>query len=1148
LRWLRFIAGGIVITTLSVVGFWFWLDSDSARQWLASEVAIRSNGELTILGLRGHPLSQLSIESAVFKQQDITVNIKQLSLEWSPIRLFYGELAITALHAKMVQIASISAANPPPQSVDMVLPFGLRIDALRIDTLVFEQDQATPVNISDIRLLAGEFSNRLAGELSAQLPDGVLKLKLAGAPARWDITGSLAHASFKQLDFSGDGAYLSAGSMQLDALLEGEELHLIGNWQKHPTEITAQGQLRGQTDAHIIEGTFNGGWQLHLLTDSLKTALHLQLALDSPSLLSRQIPVDIDLLRDDSGLSATLIEKGGSLKLSMRFDDTQLHADLLLKQWDSPVKHAPGQLSGKVTAAWNSETQTWQLQSAIEKAELAGVTAAMQLDSEGTAKHWNIRQVDVQALGLQLVASGQGDTEQFNMTGSIHGNNISPALRLSGAKEASGQVQGNINVQGTYTAPVIRLTAKAEHIRIDGMAIDSLLISAHHASGDGSYKLAATTLLIDGNKAFDTLKLSIGQKADRLTASLTSEGKLQAQATANIQLQGTGKAAITLHDVQLNIDKARFLQAAKLDISIDADTIRLAESPLRLMGGVGKIKFSFSPDLVDGGIDIDGVQLSPQQAWFRDMPYPTSGKVNVSLSISGSAQAPTAILSLTASALQIRHPIAEAADALILSDSQLEITLHDGFAHWKMHSQMPAEGLLESHGRMAVLFSLYPWQLSWPEPQPGSGSLALRFSQLSDVQPLLPRISPLAGSAELALNWNMPLTADSLTGHGVIRLDALGIPEFGLALKGSMQSRLSKGKPLIDLRLQGGDGELRMQGDVDMHNRIVPDIHFERFPLMQLPDYQLVVSGSIQASETGKISSLKGILDVVRMRMEIPESLPAATSDLQWPTDPMVQSRKRKAPLSKMDVMLRLSGDSEIYGRGMSLKPRGELRLGGSFSQPELTGIMQIASGKIEFRSVKLDILPDSTVTFSGDPKRPSIHIRAARKVGDILAGILVEGPQDQLVSRLFSEPAMSSGEIFSYIATGRPLASLGTDNASDVMTAAEFILGPGTLMQEVQGSIRKVTGLDILEIGGDASGGQIRAGKKLSRDLTVSVEQTVSREASTALTLEYMLTRSLSVFSKQTVRMSPRVGLRYGKEWFGFKDAPVGDIPAIHE
>ncbi|PIV29604.1 MAG: hypothetical protein COS35_11155, partial [Zetaproteobacteria bacterium CG02_land_8_20_14_3_00_50_9] len=328
MRWLRFIAGGIVITTLSVVGFWFWLDSDSARQWLASEVAIRSNGELTILGLRGHPLSQLSIESAVFKQQDITVNIKQLSLEWSPIRLFYGELAITALHAKMVQIASISAANPPPQSVDMVLPFGLRIDALRIDTLVFEQDQATPVNISDIRLLAGEFSNRLAGELSAQLPDGVLKLKLAGAPARWDITGSLAHASFKQLDFSGDGAYLSAGSMQLDALLEGEELHLIGNWQKHPTEITAQGQLRGQTDAHIIEGTFNGGWQLHLLTDSLKTALHLQLALDSPSLLSRQIPVDIDLLRDDSGLSATLIEKGGSLKLSMRFDDTQLHADL----------------------------------------------------------------------------------------------------------------------------------------------------------------------------------------------------------------------------------------------------------------------------------------------------------------------------------------------------------------------------------------------------------------------------------------------------------------------------------------------------------------------------------------------------------------------------------------------------------------------------------------------------------------------------------------------------------------------------------------------------------------------------------------------------------------------------------------------------
>ena len=78
------------------------------------------------------------------------------------------------------------------------------------------------------------------------------------------------------------------------------------------------------------------------------------------------------------------------------------------------------------------------------------------------------------------------------------------------------------------------------------------------------------------------------------------------------------------------------------------------------------------------------------------------------------------------------------------------------------------------------------------------------------------------------------------------------------------------------------------------------------------------------------------------------------------------------------------------------------------------------------------------------------------------------------------------------------------------------------------------MTGLDIFEVGGDAGGGRIRAGRKLSDEVTLTVEQIVAKEPSTGVTLEYMLTRSVSIFARQTMNLAPRVGLRYSKEWFG--------------
>jgi translocation and assembly module TamB len=123
------------------------------------------------------------------------------------------------------------------------------------------------------------------------------------------------------------------------------------------------------------------------------------------------------------------------------------------------------------------------------------------------------------------------------------------------------------------------------------------------------------------------------------------------------------------------------------------------------------------------------------------------------------------------------------------------------------------------------------------------------------------------------------------------------------------------------------------------------------------------------------------------------------------------------------------------------------------------------------------------------------LDVRAVRKIrnpkefNDIRAGVAITGTIRSPQVKLYSEPAMSKGDIISYTLFGRPQAKGDqTAQAGQLLQAAGMLLSKDKT-DSAQSQIEKILGLDTIEIhteeGKDTlSESIVTVGKYLSPDL----------------------------------------------------------------
>ena len=337
-------------------------------------------------------------------------------------------------------------------------------------------------------------------------------------------------------------------------------------------------------------------------------------------------------------------------------------------------------------------------------------------------------------------------------------------------------------------------------------------------------------------------------------------------------------------------------------------------------------------------------------------------------------------------------------------------------------------------------------------------------------------------------------------------------PTEGGTLQGSGQitwaAQNAQGQP--DIRMQ-----LRAQAD-----------HLQ---VLVRADRQVSISGHLQAQlEQGQFT-LRGDLGVDRATLLLPEAgAPALGDDVVLlrpgtaakaaapPATPEAAASVRARRPPDLSVQLDLGDDFAVQGLGLSTRLTGQLHISAnaaSGGQPRVIGEIRTDQGRYRAWGQSLDV-ESGLVRFHGPYDNPALDILALRPNIPVRAGVRVGGNALAPRVRLYAEPELPDAEKLSWVVLGRSASAGAAEAALMQQAALAFLSGNGD--QSSSAGVAQRLGLDEIGFKGPAEGqaassAALTLGKRLSRDLYVTYERSLSGALGT-LYIFYDLSKHLTL------------------------------------
>lgn len=466
-------------------------------------------------------------------------------------------------------------------------------------------------------------------------------------------------------------------------------------------------------------------------------------------------------------------------------------------------------------------------------------------------------------------------------------------------------------------------------------------------------------------------------------------------------------------------------------------------------------------------------------------------------------------------------------------------------------------GELTADLRTRLSHSAEGW--SWAGDAPLSGQVRARLPNVGIWAVFAPPGWRVAGT--LQADASLSGTRASPQWQGQLQADELTIVSLldGVDLRnGRLRARLQGHQlDITELRLEGGQGsntrilgysgnlttapkdggeitatgKLQWNPDAATGNPgIQMDLQARARALQVLvrADRQLSTSGTLRAQLDQGQFVLRGDLTVDRAAILLPEeSAPSLGSDVvvrsaatrraeaeRLERERREQSTAQTRKLPDIAVKLDLGRDFALQGHGITTRLRGTLEVRGASNQggpPRITGEVRTEQGRYRAWGQSLDV-ETGLIRFNGPYDNPSLDITAIRPNISVRAGVTVTGPVSAPRVALFSEPEMSDAEKLSWVVMGRSTASGGAEAALLQQAALGLLGGSG-------GGTGFAGKLGLDELGfkrndgstDDAGAGAFTLGKRLSQDLYVTYEQSLSGAMGT-LYIFYDLSRRLTL------------------------------------
>ncbi|BFO57202.1 translocation/assembly module TamB domain-containing protein [Acidovorax sacchari] len=298
-------------------------------------------------------------------------------------------------------------------------------------------------------------------------------------------------------------------------------------------------------------------------------------------------------------------------------------------------------------------------------------------------------------------------------------------------------------------------------------------------------------------------------------------------------------------------------------------------------------------------------------------------------------------------------------------------------------------------------------------------------------------------------------------------------------------------------------------------------------------DRQVSVSGQVRAQLRQGQLSLRGKLTADRATIILAEAgAPSLGSDVVVRSAATDRARAEAAQREGAqagrveaarppDIALTfdLGDDFALQGHGVTTRLAGELEIRGATAAggpPRITGEVRTVEGRYRAWGQALNI-ETGLARFNGPYDNPALDVLAIRPNISVRAGVQVTGTAKAPRVALYSDPDLPDAEKLSWVVLGRSTAAGGAE-AALLQQAALALLGGGG-GNAGAGNFASRLGLDEIGFRGpnsgasgeDASGAALTFGKRLSKDLYVTYERSLSGALGT-LYIFYDLTQRLTL------------------------------------
>ena len=336
------------------------------------------------------------------------------------------------------------------------------------------------------------------------------------------------------------------------------------------------------------------------------------------------------------------------------------------------------------------------------------------------------------------------------------------------------------------------------------------------------------------------------------------------------------------------------------------------------------------------------------------------------------------------------------------------------------------------------------------------GTLRMEDLSVAMVNPLLSAGEKAEGVIFGDLRFGGTLPAPTLTGETGIRdarVDSTKLP-FEM-LPSYVTLRFGGRDSVLEGLLKTPKGEVNIAGNASWETleawRAKVSVKSKTLHLTVPPMAELDLSTYVSFEALPEKYRLEGLLSVPWARItvqELPESAVAVSEDevrLDRPGSwqKTAASDKKPVPLESA-LFIVLGDDVRVDAMGLKASLTGKLNVAQTQNSLGLNGQITVPFG--QFRAYGQDlIVRKGEFLFSGPISNPLLTIEAVRNpertADDVVAGVRVTGTVERPKAVIFSEPALSEQEAFSYLIRGEGLDPSGdTDNSA--ITSALIGLG----------------------------------------------------------------------------------------------------------